>query len=94
MDTPCIVCQENCPVSPKAIKTREIFHTLDTGAKLIVEKANDYYIEFKTGALTPEKFATGDYYANIADIAVYFILLMALLAMLSLAAKKLVAVKS
>jgi hypothetical protein len=25
MDLPCIVCQENCPVSPKAIFTREIF---------------------------------------------------------------------
>jgi hypothetical protein len=40
------------------------------------------------------RFATGDYYTNIADIAIYFILLMALLAMLSVAAKKLVAVKS
>jgi len=40
------------------------------------------------------RFATGDYYANIADIAGYFILLMALLAVLSVAAKKLVAVKS
>ena len=26
MDTPCIVCQENCPVSPKAITTRTVFH--------------------------------------------------------------------
>ena len=25
MDRPCIVCQENCPVSPKAIFTREAF---------------------------------------------------------------------
>jgi ferredoxin len=66
MDTPCIVCQENCPVSPKAIRTREIFHTLDIGAKLIVEKADDYYIEFKTGSLAPGKFATGDYYCMAA----------------------------
>ena len=25
MDTPCIVCQENCPISPKAIFIREAF---------------------------------------------------------------------
>jgi hypothetical protein len=25
MDRPCIVCQENCPVSPKAIFTRKEF---------------------------------------------------------------------
>ncbi len=25
MDKPCIVCEENCPVSPKAIFTREVF---------------------------------------------------------------------
>lgn len=25
MDRPCIVCQENCPVSPKAIRTRAVF---------------------------------------------------------------------
>lgn len=40
------------------------------------------------------RFATGDYYANIADIAMYFILLLALVATLSLVAKKLIAVKS
>jgi polyferredoxin len=31
MDTPCIVCQENCPVSPKAIYTRTEFRPVRDG---------------------------------------------------------------
>jgi polyferredoxin len=31
MDTPCIVCQENCPVSPKAIFTRTEYRTVRDG---------------------------------------------------------------
>jgi ferredoxin len=69
MDIPCIVCQENCPVSPKAISTREVYHTLNTGSKLIVGRADAYYIEFQTGALTSEKFSTGDYYCMIVPSA-------------------------
>jgi len=40
------------------------------------------------------RFATGDYYTDIADTAMYFVLLLALVATLSLAAKKLIAVQS
>jgi polyferredoxin len=69
MDIPCIVCQENCPVSPKAISTREVFHTLNTGSKLIVERADAYYIELQKGALTSEKFSTGDYYCMVVPSA-------------------------
>jgi len=32
MDTPCIVCQENCPVSPKAIFTRTEYRVVRNGA--------------------------------------------------------------
>lgn len=32
MDTPCIVCQENCPVSPKAIFTRSELRTIRNGS--------------------------------------------------------------
>jgi len=32
MGRPCIVCQENCPVSPKAIGTQEVFEPLAGGA--------------------------------------------------------------
>jgi polyferredoxin/formate hydrogenlyase subunit 6/NADH:ubiquinone oxidoreductase subunit I len=62
MDRPCIVCQENCPVSPKAIRTREIFNTIHTGSSLIVEKADALYIEFQGTGPGTNQFATGDYY--------------------------------
>ena len=39
MDTPCIVCQENCPVSPKAIFTREVFTPVRAAAPATVARA-------------------------------------------------------
>jgi len=39
MDTPCIVCQENCPVSPKAIFTREVFTPVRATAPATVARA-------------------------------------------------------
>ncbi len=65
MDRPCIVCQENCPVSPKAIRTREVFNTIDTGSKLMVAKADTLYIEFQGTGPGMDQLATGDYYALV-----------------------------
>jgi ferredoxin len=64
MDKPCIVCEENCPVSPKAIYTREFFETVRDGT-LTVKKAKDNIIETAESNLPPDKFATGDYYCAI-----------------------------
>jgi polyferredoxin len=61
MDKPCIVCEENCPVSPKAIYTREYFNTI-RGGSLTVNKAVDKTIETMEDNLAAGKFATGDYY--------------------------------
>lgn len=63
MDKPCIVCQENCPVSPKAIYTREVFNTVRDG-KLTVKKTVDKTIE-TVETIMAEKFATGDYYCIV-----------------------------
>ena len=65
MNRPCIVCQENCPVSPKAIQTLEVFSTVSTGAKLIVAKSDTLYIEFENAVPGVNRFATGDYYIVI-----------------------------
>ena len=65
MDRPCIVCQENCPVSPKAIRTREVFNTIDTGSKLIVAKADTLYVEFQGTGPGMNQFATGDYFTVV-----------------------------
>jgi ABC-type Na+ efflux pump permease subunit len=52
-----------------------------------------YFFDLSPVALMT-RLATGDYYAGLADMAIYFVLLLALLAVLSLAVKKLVAVTS
>jgi polyferredoxin len=65
MDRPCIVCQENCPVSPKAIFTRELFNTVRTHRALMVKNADAVQIEFETDALTAGRYATGDYFCVV-----------------------------
>jgi polyferredoxin len=66
MDRPCIVCQENCPVSPKAITTREEFIKVTSSVRLLVAKADNYYIELQTAALEAGKYSTGDYYCVVS----------------------------
>jgi polyferredoxin len=66
MDRPCIVCQENCPVSPKAVFTREYFSTVRAGTLLIL-KADKSVLELKGDSLTPGRFGTGDYYLKLAQ---------------------------
>lgn len=61
MDKPCIVCQENCPVSPKAIFVREHFSTI-RGGMLEVRKASALTVEFHHPTLPLDQLATGDYY--------------------------------
>jgi formate hydrogenlyase subunit 6/NADH:ubiquinone oxidoreductase subunit I len=65
MDRPCIVCQENCPVSPKAIQTREVYNPVDTDSQLFVAKGDSVYIEFRDTVSAMNSFATGDYYAVV-----------------------------
>ncbi len=66
MDKPCIVCQENCPVSPKAIYTQQSFNTVRDGV-LTVKNARDNIIEIEQ-TIAPEKFATGDYYCKFENV--------------------------
>ncbi len=63
MDKPCIVCEENCPVSPKAIYTQECFNTVRDGI-LTAKKVTDNTIEVAE-TLIPGKFASGDYYCTM-----------------------------
>ncbi|HUW19218.1 MAG TPA: 4Fe-4S binding protein [Sedimentisphaerales bacterium] len=66
MNRPCIVCEENCPVSPKAIYTQEFFETVRDGI-LTIRNAGSEKIETVESSLSPGKFATGDYYCLIGD---------------------------
>lgn len=63
MDKPCIVCEENCPVSPKAIYTQECFNTVRDGI-LTIKKVAANIIEVEQ-TLVPDKFASGDYYCTV-----------------------------
>lgn len=60
-NTPCIVCQENCPVSPKAIYTKEVFVTV-LSSSLDLFNSITGSIKLKESVMIPDKFATGDYY--------------------------------
>lgn len=67
MDKPCIVCQENCPVSPKAIFTRVFFSEIRSPAPLIISSAESMRIALKGNPLIPNRFATGDYFYRLKD---------------------------
>jgi polyferredoxin len=64
MDKPCIVCEENCPVSPKAIYTQEVFNTV-RGGVLTIKNVRENVIETVEESLISGKFATGDYFCAV-----------------------------
>jgi ferredoxin len=67
MSKPCIVCQENCPVSPKAIFTRQSFEKVRMDFNIQVKKIEGDRIAITGRPLKPGKFATGDYFLKIKD---------------------------
>lgn len=60
---PCIVCQENCPVSPKAIYTKERFSTVRDGEFKVIKV--DGHILSLDADLIPGQYASGDYYCFV-----------------------------
>lgn len=68
MDTPCIVCQENCPVTPKAIYVKEFFNDVRDGA-FTIASINDHQVELADAVMQSGQFATGDYYAVLGSTA-------------------------
>jgi polyferredoxin len=68
MDVPCIVCQENCPVSPKAIYVREEFQVVRDGARTITAVAADS-LTLDGAAPRPGTLGTGDYFVRLDGAA-------------------------
>ncbi|MFZ5587853.1 MAG: 4Fe-4S binding protein [Thermodesulfobacteriota bacterium] len=64
MDRPCIVCQENCPVSPKAITVHEHYAPRLTAR---VGMTDGKQVELNPGGLKPGSLATGDYFLQPAE---------------------------
>jgi len=63
-NTPCIVCQENCPVSPKAIYTRTVFENVNYSGSLKINSIKNNEISLNDSPLYAGKFSTGDYYCS------------------------------
>jgi polyferredoxin len=61
-DRPCIVCQENCPVSPKAIVVREAFAEVRLPTAAVVAFAEPGRITLAEDALEGRRLGTGDYF--------------------------------
>lgn len=61
MDTPCIVCQENCPTSPKAIFTRTEFRTIRNGL-VKIRRVDDNRITIDRRDLPTGRLGSGDYF--------------------------------
>ncbi len=64
MDKPCIVCQENCPVSPKAIFVKESFATVRDG-DLDGAKISGASVLLSRPLLQPHRFDTGDFFVLV-----------------------------
>lgn len=64
MNTPCIVCQENCPVTPKAIYVKEFYETVREGIYK-VKNNRGALIGLQGPKVEPQKYATGDYFCLI-----------------------------
>lgn len=65
MERPCIVCEENCPVTPKAIYVSEVQQTVRDGL-LTVVSAEGAKLHVSGPRLAPGRFASGDYSCKLA----------------------------
>lgn len=65
MDVPCIVCQENCPVSPKAIFLREEFQVIREGTR-IAQLANANTVTLDSAPWAPGMLGTGSHYLRLS----------------------------
>lgn len=67
MDTPCIVCEENCPTAPKAIFVREEYRPVRGGLVTIASVQETTVRLEPASRLEPLAYATGDYF--VAPVA-------------------------
>jgi ferredoxin len=65
MKRPCLVCQELCPVSPKAIYTLTVFETIRDGQSLPA-KVQGQEVNLEAPFATPLNLTSGDYFLRRA----------------------------
>ena len=66
MNRPCIVCQENCPVSPKAITTQDEYSVIHKDNISSIKGSGTLEIKLLNGGMASEGYASGDYYVRTA----------------------------
>jgi polyferredoxin len=66
MDIPCIVCQENCPVSPKAIFIRTEFHIIRKG-RFKVRSISGQDVVLSEPIQAFQSIGSGDFYVKSVD---------------------------
>ncbi len=66
MDVPCIVCQENCPASPKAIYVREMAQTIRDGVRRVVRREADA-LQVEGARWPAGRFTGGDFQCKFGD---------------------------
>ncbi len=66
MKKPCIVCQENCPVTPKAIFVTETFETVRSGEREI-RSALGSDIQVSGPSMVQGQYGTGDFYVAVGE---------------------------
>ncbi|EHJ49360.1 iron-sulfur binding protein [Solidesulfovibrio carbinoliphilus subsp. oakridgensis] len=67
MGRPCIVCQEVCPVSPKAIYTQEVFEPV-RGGRLALADARGAVLSLAAPFAADRNLGSGDYYLRPSGI--------------------------
>ncbi len=69
MDLPCIVCQENCPVSPKAIVVQEVFRPIQESTHRVFSLVGGAspVLTLERPILQPGALSTGDYFVQGAE---------------------------
>jgi polyferredoxin len=67
MGRPCIVCQENCPVSPKAIYTTDVFETIRDGERAVTA-AGAGWLTLDGPKMAPRTLTTGDYFVVVPSL--------------------------
>ena len=68
MNRPCIVCQENCPVSPKAIYTRETFQPVQGIKPVSVQGMEGNELRIRGQDLGSNRFSSGDFFVAAAEL--------------------------
>jgi NAD-dependent dihydropyrimidine dehydrogenase PreA subunit len=68
MERPCIVCEENCPVTPKAIHVSEVVQTVRGGVLTVTQSGGTRLWVQGAAPLVPDRYGSGDYTCRLPGV--------------------------